>query len=47
MAFLLWIAAVIIAIAGIAKILSGDILVGLFLIVLACVIGPGGWSVYR
>lgn len=41
------IAAILIAVIGVARILSGDILVGILLLILACAIGPGGWTVLR
>ena len=47
MTTLLWIAAVIVAVAGVVSILRGAVLAGLLLIVLACVIGPGGYSIWR
>lgn len=47
MGFLLWIIAVILAVAGIVQLVQGQILWGIVLLVLACAIGPGGWSVLR
>src|SRR5881275_1426767 len=46
MAFLLWVVAVILAIWGIVDLLQGQILWGIILLVVACAIGPGGWSVW-
>jgi hypothetical protein len=43
----LWIIAVIIAIAGIVSIFRGAILAGIVLLVVACAVGPGGWSVFH
>jgi hypothetical protein len=45
MGFLLWIIAVILAISGVVAIINGSILWGIVLLVLACAVGPGGWSV--
>ena len=45
MNFLLWIAAVILAILGIVNLLSGAILWGILLLVAAALIGPGGYSI--
>lgn len=42
---LLSIIALALVIAGIVKIVKGDILWGIVLIVIACAVGPGGWSV--
>ena len=47
MAFLLWIAAVIIAVFGIIALLQGAILWGILLLVVAALIGPGGYSVFN
>ena len=47
MNFLLWIIAVIIAIVGIVKLLSGAILLGIVLLVVACLVGPGGYSIFQ
>ena len=44
---LLWIIAVILAIAGIVSLLRGAILAGIVLLVVACAVGPGGWSVFH
>ena len=44
---LLWIIAVILAIVGIVQLLQGQILLGVALIVLACLVGPGGYSIFR
>ncbi|WP_200809819.1 GPGG-motif small membrane protein [Demequina sp. NBRC 110054] len=41
---ILWIAAVIIGIIGVVRILQKDILWGIVLIVVALLIGPGGVS---
>ena len=47
MGMLLWVAAVILAILGIFRLLAGDILWGIILLVLAAGVGPGGWSFFR
>jgi hypothetical protein len=31
---------------GIVRIVSGDVLVGLALIIVGCLVGPGGYSVF-
>ena len=46
-ASVLWIIAVILVIAGIVTILRGGILGGILLIVLGCLVGPGGYSIFK
>jgi hypothetical protein len=46
MAFILWIIAVILVISGIVSIIRGGILWGIALIVLGCLVGPGGVSIF-
>jgi TM2 domain-containing membrane protein YozV len=45
-ATVLWIIAVIIGIFGVFRLIRGDILVGIVLIVLAFLVGPGGVSIF-
>jgi len=47
MNLLLWIVAVIIGIVGVVQLLQGQIIFGVVLIVIACLIGPGGYSIFR
>jgi len=47
MALLLWIAAVILVIAGIVTLIGGSVLWGIVLIVVGLAVGPGGWSVFN
>jgi hypothetical protein len=44
--FLIWILAVIIAIAGVVSLFRGEILWGIGLLVVACIVGPGGYSIF-
>ena len=44
---LLSIAAVILVIAGAITVLSGSVIAGIVLIVIACIVGPGGYSLSR
>ena len=44
---LLWIIAVVLVVVGIVQLVQGQILFGAALIVLACLIGPGGYSIFR
>lgn len=46
MAFVLWLIAVIVVVVGIVQLFQGQIIFGLLLIVLGCLIGPGGYSVF-
>jgi hypothetical protein len=47
MGFLLWIAAVILVVAGIVTLIKGGIILGIVLIVVGLAVGPGGWSVFN
>ena len=44
---LLLIIAVILAIVGVVQLIQGQILLGVILIVLALLVGPGGYSIFR
>ena len=46
MTLLLWILAVLIGIWGVVTIVRGQLLVGIVLIVVAFLVGPGGVSVF-
>jgi len=46
-ASILWIVAVILVIAGIVTILRGGVLAGIVLIVIGCLVGPGGYSIFK
>jgi len=46
MAFLLWIIAVVLVIAGIVACLRGALLYGIVLIIIGLLVGPGGVSVF-
>ena len=47
MNLILWIVAVILAIAGVIQLLQGQIIFGIVLLVVACLVGPGGYSIFR
>jgi hypothetical protein len=47
MALILWLIAVAIAFYGIVRIVGGDILIGIVLLVVACLVGPGGYSIFK
>lgn len=44
---LLFLVAAVIAIVGVVQLFQGQILFGLVLLVVACLVGPGGYSVFR
>lgn len=46
MVFLLWLLAVILVIAGIVEIARGALVVGIVLIVVGLLVGPGGVSIF-
>ncbi len=46
MAFILWIIAVVLVIAGIVQIVRGGVLPGIVMIVLGLLVGPGGVSIF-
>ena len=46
MAFLLWILAVILVIAGIVTAFRGQVLLGIVLVVVGFLVGPGGVSIF-
>ena len=47
MGLLLWIIAVILAVVGVVQLLQGQIIFGIVLLVVACLVGPGGYSIFR
>ncbi|NRQ49615.1 GPGG-motif small membrane protein [Aeromicrobium stalagmiti] len=47
MSLLLWLAAVVLVVAGIVTLIGGSVLWGIILIVLGLAVGPGGWSIFN
>jgi hypothetical protein len=47
MAFVLWLIAAILVIVGIVQLIQGQIILGIVLIVLGCLVGPGGYSIFN
>jgi len=45
--FILWLIAVVLVTDGIIQLLSGSIILGIVLIVIGLVVGPGGYSIFR
>jgi hypothetical protein len=43
---ILWIVAVIVAVAGVIQLLQGQIILGIVLLIVACLVGPGGYSIF-
>ena len=46
-ATVLWVIAAILVIVGIVQLIQGQILFGVALIVVGCLVGPGGYSIFR
>ena len=46
-ATLLWIIAAILVVVGIVQLFQGQIILGVVLIVVGCLVGPGGYSIFR
>jgi hypothetical protein len=46
-ATLLWIIAAILVIAGIIWIIRGSVIAGIVMIVVGCLVGPGGVSIFK
>lgn len=44
--FLLWILAVVLVVAGIFYIVTGRVLIGIVLIIVGLLVGPGGVSIF-
>ncbi|MDX6326384.1 MAG: hypothetical protein QOK15_2738 [Nocardioidaceae bacterium] len=47
MTFILWLIAVVLVIAGIVTIVRGGLLLGIVLIVVGLLVGPGGVSIFN
>jgi hypothetical protein len=46
MLFILWLIAAVLVIFGIIRIVQGEILLGIVLIIVGCLVGPGGVSIF-
>ncbi len=46
-ATILWVIAAILVIVGIVQLFQGQIILGVVLIVLGCLVGPGGYSIFQ
>lgn len=47
MAFILWLIAAILVIVGIVQLVQGQIILGIVLIVVGLLVGPGGYSIFN
>lgn len=47
MDFILWVAAVVLVVVGIIVLFTSSIILGIVLIVLGFLVGPGGYSIFR
>jgi hypothetical protein len=43
---ILWLIAAVLVIFGIVRLLQGYVLVGIVLIIVGCLVGPGGYSLF-
>jgi hypothetical protein len=46
-ATVLWVLAAILVVVGIVQILQGQVIFGIVLIVVGCLVGPGGVSIFN
>ena len=46
MALILFLIAAVLVILGIVRIVRGEVLLGIVLIVVGCLVGPGGYSIF-
>ena len=47
MGLVLWLIAAILVIVGIVQLFQGQIIFGVVLIILGCLVGPGGYSIFQ
>jgi hypothetical protein len=47
MTFILWLIAVALVVYGIITLVRGGVLMGIVLIVLGLIVGPGGYSIFQ
>lgn len=47
MSVILWLLAVVLVIVGIVQLFQGQIVLGVILIVVGFLVGPGGYSIFR
>jgi len=44
---ILWIIAAILVVIGVVQLLQGQIILAIVLFIAACLVGPGGYSIFR
>ena len=44
---LVWLLAVVLAVVGVVQLFQGQVLLAIVLFVAACLVGPGGYSLFR
>lgn len=44
---ILWLIAAVLVVVGIVQLIQGQIIFGIVLIVVGCLVGPGGYSIFR
>jgi hypothetical protein len=44
---LLWLIAAVLLVVGVVQLFQGQIIFGIVLIIAACLVGPGGYSVFN
>jgi hypothetical protein len=47
MAFILWLIAAVLVVWGIVTLIRGQVLLGIVLIIVGLLVGPGGYSVFN
>jgi hypothetical protein len=47
MGLILSLIALVLAVVGVVQLIQGQIIFGIVLIVIACLVGPGGYSIFR
>jgi hypothetical protein len=45
-AFILWLVAVVLAVWGFVELVQGQVIWGIVLLIVACLVGPGGYSIF-
>lgn len=47
MGLILWLIAAVLVIGGIVQLIQGQIILGIVLIIIGCLVGPGGYSIFQ
>ncbi len=47
MGLILWLIAAVLVIAGVVQLIQGQIILGIVLIIVGCLVGPGGYSIFQ